>query len=90
MPLSSGQYVGVNPTHPDTVTHLTDLTNELVTNYDLDGVHLDYIRMVTNSFNTPLTYPQDATTRTRFFNETGLNAATSPNQYLRLRVGLAP
>ena len=81
MPLSSGQYVGVNPTHPDTVTHITDLVNEMVTNYDLDGVHLDYIRMVTNSFNSPLTYPQDPATRARFTSETGLNAATSPNQY---------
>lgn len=81
MPLSSGQYVGVNPTHPGTVTHITDLAREMVQNYDLDGVHLDYIRMVTNGASGPLTYPQDPDTRARFNSETGLNASSSPNEY---------
>ncbi|MEM8784068.1 MAG: family 10 glycosylhydrolase [Planctomycetota bacterium] len=84
MPLSSGQYVGVNPTHPDTADHVADLAEELVTNYGalgLQGVHLDYIRMVTNGASGPLTYPQDPDTRARFFTETGLNATTNPNTY---------
>ncbi len=84
MPLSTGQYVGVNPTHPDTADHIADLAAELTTNYGalgLDGVHLDYIRMVTNSAFSPLTYPQDPATRARFNSETGLNAASSPDAY---------
>ena len=84
MPLSSAQYVGVNPTHPDTVDHITDLAAELMNNYGglgLDGVHLDYIRMVTNGASGPLTYPQDAATRARFFAETGLNAGSSSGAY---------
>jgi len=81
MPLTTGQYVGVNPTHPDTVTHLTDLVAEMLQNYDLDGIHLDYIRMVTNNSSSALTYPQDPATRARFTSETGLNPTTSPNTY---------
>ncbi len=84
MPLSTGQYVGVNPTHPDTAQHLGAIAGELMTNYGslgLDGVHLDYIRMVTNSAFSPLTYPQDPATRARFTSETGLNAATNPDAY---------
>ncbi|MEM9752695.1 MAG: family 10 glycosylhydrolase [Planctomycetota bacterium] len=84
MPLSTGQYVGVNPTHPDTVDHIADLAEELVTNYGsqgLDGVHLDYIRMVTSGAFGPLTYPQDPATRARFTSETGLNPDVFSNTY---------
>lgn len=81
MPLSSGQYVGVNPTHPGTVDHITGLIGEMVQNYDLDGVHLDYIRMVSSGSSSSLIYPQDPETRARFNSETGLNPDTSPNSY---------
>ncbi len=81
MPLSSGEYVGINWTAPDAATHLGNLAAELVTKYDLDGVHLDYIRNVVNGASGPLTYPMDPDTRARFASETGLNAFTSPNTF---------
>lgn len=34
----------LNPGHPETKNYLKKLVNELVTNYDIDGIHLDYIR----------------------------------------------
>lgn len=34
----------LNPGHPDSQNYLASLVNELVTKYDVDGVHLDYIR----------------------------------------------
>lgn len=41
------QYRGayyLNPGHPDTKTYLMSLIKEVVTGYDVDGVHLDYLR----------------------------------------------
>lgn len=34
----------LNPGHPETKHYLASLVNELVSRYDVDGVHLDYIR----------------------------------------------
>lgn len=34
----------LNPGHPDSRKYLASLVNELITRYDVDGVHLDYIR----------------------------------------------
>lgn len=34
----------LNPGHPDSQKYLASLVNELITRYDVDGVHLDYIR----------------------------------------------
>ncbi len=34
----------LNPGHPETKHYLASLVNELVKRYDVDGVHLDYIR----------------------------------------------
>lgn len=34
----------LNPSHPEAHRYLATLVNELVSNYDVDGVHLDYIR----------------------------------------------
>ena len=34
----------LNPGHPDSQKYLASLVNELLTRYDVDGVHLDYIR----------------------------------------------
>lgn len=34
----------LNPGHPDSQKYLASLVNELITKYDVDGVHLDYIR----------------------------------------------
>ena len=34
----------MNPEDPRTATYLADICGELVSNYDIDGIHLDYIR----------------------------------------------
>ena len=34
----------MEPSHPATVTHLSDLVEEIVSRYDIDGIHFDYIR----------------------------------------------
>ena len=40
-----------SPIHPWAVTHLTAVIDDLVTNYDLDGVHLDYVRYPGEDFD---------------------------------------
>ena len=34
----------LSPTHPNVNAHILDVINELISKYDLDGIHLDYIR----------------------------------------------
>ncbi len=34
----------LNPGHPGTATYLAQLAHEIVSHYDVDGIHLDYIR----------------------------------------------
>ena len=34
----------MEPSHPATVTHLSALVEEIVSRYDIDGIHFDYIR----------------------------------------------
>ena len=40
-----------SPIHPWAATHLTAVITELVTNYDVDGLHLDYVRFPNEDFD---------------------------------------
>ena len=40
---TSGWYTILNPAHPEVISHLRNLSSELL-KYDIDGLHLDYIR----------------------------------------------
>ena len=43
----------LNPGNPDTKRYLLDITTEIVKNYDIDGVHYDYLRYPENAPNFP-------------------------------------
>ncbi|MBQ6746716.1 MAG: family 10 glycosylhydrolase [Bacteroidaceae bacterium] len=43
----------LNPGNPDTKKYLMDITREIVQNYDVDGVHYDYLRYPENSPQFP-------------------------------------
>jgi len=43
----------LNPGNPETDTYILSLIKELVTNYDIDGIHLDYIRYPDNPAGFP-------------------------------------
>lgn len=43
----------LNPGNPDTKRYLMDITAEIVKNYDIDGVHYDYLRYPENAPNFP-------------------------------------
>ncbi len=67
-------YVSLNPCLPEVRHYLVDLFRELVTNYDVDGLHMDYIRFP----NEPVVkgeripdYPRDKRTLALFRKDTG-------------------
>ena len=41
----------LSPMHPDALTYTTQVVENLVTLYDVDGVHLDYLRYPSNNFD---------------------------------------
>lgn len=43
----------MEPSHPATAEHLSALVEEIVTRYDVDGIHFDYIRYPENNSNYP-------------------------------------
>jgi uncharacterized lipoprotein YddW (UPF0748 family) len=49
-PLNS-HYVWLSPTHPQVRDHLLGLCKEIYTQYDIDGLHLDYIRFPSNAYS---------------------------------------
>lgn len=63
-------YVIVNPTRPDVHAHIVDVFADIAARYDVDGIHLDYIRFVSYGLGDGL-YPGDLETVTRFMQDTG-------------------
>ena len=43
----------LNPGNPNTAVYLSNIIKEIVSNYDIDGIHLDYIRYPENGKNFP-------------------------------------
>ena len=43
----------LNPGHPKTKEYLMSLVREVVTRYDVDGIHLDYLRYPNRARNFP-------------------------------------
>lgn len=72
----NGEYASVNPILPEVHTHLDNVVTDIATNYNVDGVHLDYIRWIgSQNFET---LPHDTQSHQMFNAATGLDA-TNPN-----------
>lgn len=68
----NSHYVGLNPCLPAVRNHIAALVREIVTRYDVDGIHLDYVRYVWDDQPGALTrYPQDPLTLALYAHETG-------------------
>jgi uncharacterized lipoprotein YddW (UPF0748 family) len=79
-----GMYLA--PGNPEVRRHLRDIVREIVTRYNVDGIHLDYVR------NPQPDVGYDAGTRTAFMREFGIDPARfagSPDSTLLVRVGEA-
>ncbi len=87
-PLKSG-YVIANPINPQWQQHVNNVADDIVSNYDVDGLHLDYIRYIGSIAHDDL--PHDAQSHAMFQTATGLDAANPSNvgayqQYIRDRI----
>ncbi|TWT97807.1 hypothetical protein Pla108_19590 [Botrimarina colliarenosi] len=76
-----GGYVKINHVLPEVQQHLNNVVSDLATNYDLDGVHLDYIRWLgpgagsSEGFRPDWNYlPHDDDAHALYLQQTGLDA----------------
>ncbi len=87
-PLQSG-YTIANPINPEWQQHVNNVASDIVSNYDVDGLHLDYIRYIGSIAHADL--PHDAQSHAMFLSATGLDGANPANegayqQYVRDRI----
>ncbi|MEQ8769724.1 MAG: family 10 glycosylhydrolase [Phycisphaerales bacterium] len=78
-------YVIVNPLRRDVRDHLVAVGRDLVTRYNIDGLHLDYIRFVTDAMDTSRTYPAGDSARALLRERTGSDTLDTPEQRQALR-----
>ena len=82
-------YVSLNPCLPAVRAYLTEVVDELVSRYPIDGLHLDYLRFPNEAPATPegsgLDYPRDPGTLARFRKATGTAPETDPEGWARWR-----
>jgi uncharacterized lipoprotein YddW (UPF0748 family) len=69
-PLSDRFYVSLNPCLPEVRRYIADVLRDLVARYDLDGLHLDYLRFPNDKAPAGADYPRDARTVKLFRGET--------------------
>lgn len=74
-PLQSNYYVALNPCLPEVRQHVSRICAELVENYPIDGVHLDYIRFLESGVDTD--YPRDERSLQLFKEESGFDTPES-------------
>ncbi len=70
-PLTDGFYVSLNPCLPEVRSYLVEVCREIVADYEVDGLHLDYIRLVNELAPPGADYPRDAATVALFLAEAG-------------------
>ena len=68
---AASDYVNVNPCLPEVRRHLVDLCAEMASRYDIDGVHLDYVRFPDPTANSTQEAGLDPLTRMLFSQATG-------------------
>jgi uncharacterized lipoprotein YddW (UPF0748 family) len=78
-------YVIVNPLREDVRDRIVDVAADIVTRYGVDGIHLDYVRFVTDAMDTSKVYPADDQSRAQLKTVTGSDAVDSVAQRSALR-----
>ena len=70
-------YVSLNPCLPEVREYLVDVFHEIVANYPIDGLHLDYIRFPNDNAPRGVDYPHDPRTLALYREATGRAPADS-------------
>ena len=68
-PLQPNYYVALNPCLPEVRLHVANICSELIENYSIDGIHLDYIRFLETGLETD--YPRDSRSLQLFSQQSG-------------------
>ncbi len=72
-------YVILNPCRPEVRRHVVSVVDEIVARYDVDGVHLDYVRYAWDgAAGAKQSYPRDSRTLNLYQHETGQSPDTDP------------
>ncbi len=72
-------YVILNPCRPEVRRHIARVVAEIATNYDVDGIHLDYVRFAWDGTpNARARFPRDAQTLALYRRETGRTPDEDP------------
>ena len=70
-PREPGRYLGLNPCLPEVRRHLVAVCREVASGYEVDGIHLDYIRFTYRDYDDSRTYPEDRRSLDLFALDTG-------------------
>lgn len=73
-------YVIVNPVLEEVQDYLVAVFADLVTRYEIDGLHLDYIRFVSEKMDPNTIYPGDAASLGAYRAATGHTALSGPDE----------
>ncbi|GAQ90798.1 hypothetical protein KFL_006860060 [Klebsormidium nitens] len=77
-PLQRGFYVSANPCLPEVRRHISAVCREVLSRYEVDGIHLDYIRFPNEwPVENGREYPRDERTLALFHADTGLDSPES-------------
>ncbi len=87
-PLNSS-YVIANPILPEWQSHVNDVVGDIAANYNVDGIHLDYVRWLGSTSYSDL--PHDDYSHQLFQQATGRDASNPSNaeayrEYIRERI----
>ena len=72
-------YVILNPCWPEVRRHIVSLVDEIVARYDVDGVHMDYVRYAWDGVpKAKQSYPRDERTLALYWHDTGKRPDDDP------------
>jgi len=74
-------YVIVNPVREDVQDHIVKVCRDLVTRYAIDGLHMDYVRFVSEKMDAKSIYPGDPASLKLFTAATGHAAVATKEEH---------
>jgi len=82
-------YVILNPVLPEVQDHIVEVARDIVRRYEIDGLHLDYVRFVADTMDGRTLYPGDPRSIEMFKAATGRRGVESPEDRAAYREWIA-